>query len=201
MYRFFMSLSRLMAIVGGFVLSLLVAIVVLSILGRELNSMLHGGVFAGSGFAAWVLGIELPGIWGPIKLGPVNGDYELVESGIAFAIFAFLPLAQITGAHATVDIFTSWMSEPVQKVLTAIIDIAFAVVLVLIALQLFHGTVDKMERHQTTFLLQFPVWWAYAVSLFGAVMAAVVSVYLALARSAELVTGRRHVPHGEGADH
>lgn len=201
MYRFFLSLSRLMAIAGGVVLSLLVAIVVLSILGRELNSMLHGGIFEDSGFAAWALGVELPGIWGKIKLGPVNGDYELVEAGIAFSIFAFLPLAQITGAHATVDIFTSWMSEPVQKVLTTIIDIAFAVVLVLIALQLFHGTVDKHDRHQTTFLLQFPVWWAYVVSLFGAVMAAVVSVYLAVARFAELVTGRRLVPHGEGADH
>ena len=201
MHRFFMSLSRLMAIAGGFVLSLLVAIVVLSILGRELNSMLHGGVFKDSGFAAWLLGVELPGLWGKIKLGPVNGDYELVESGIAFAIFAFLPLAQITGAHATVDIFTSWLSDPVQRLLTTVIDIAFAVVLVLIAVQLFQGTVDKFERHQTTFLLQFPVWWAFAVSLVGAIMAAIVSVYLALARIAELVTGRHHVPAGEGADH
>ncbi|MCB1329740.1 MAG: TRAP transporter small permease [Maritimibacter sp.] len=201
MYHFFLSLSRLMAILGGFVLSLIVVLVVLSVIGRELNSMLHGDLFGGSGFAAWALGVELPGIWGKIKLGPVNGDYELVEAGIAFSIFAFLPLAQITGAHATVDIFTSWMSDPAQKILTTLIDIAFAVVLVLIALQLFHGTVDKFERHQTTLLLQFPVWWAYTVSLVGAIMAVVVSAYLALVRLAELVTGRRLVPHGEGADH
>lgn len=201
MYRFFLSLSRLMAIVGGFVLSLLVAIVVLSILGRELNATLHGDAFEGSAFAAWLLGIELPGLWGTIKLGPFNGDYELVEAGIAFAIFTFLPLAQITGAHATVDIFTARLPEPVQRLLTTVIDIAFAVVLVLIAVQLFKGTVDKFERQQTTFLLQFPVWWAYALSLVGAVMAAVVAVYLAIARLLETATGRVIVPAGEGAEH
>lgn len=201
MHRYFLGLSKVMAIAGGFVLSALVAIVVLSIIGRELNSMLHGGVFEGSGLAGWLLGIELPGLWGRMKLGPVNGDYELVEAGIAFAIFAFLPLAQITGAHATVDIFTAKLPETAQRVLNAIVDIAFAVVLVIIAIQLYHGTVDKFDRHQTTFLLQFPVWWSYALSLVGAVMAAVVSVYLALARLAETATGRRIIPAGQGADH
>lgn len=201
MYRFFLSLSRLMAIIGGFVLALLVLIIVLSILGRELNSALHGGLLGDSGFATWLLGLELPGLWGKIKLGPVNGDYELVEAGIAFAIFAFLPLAHITGAHATVDIFTSWMSETVQRVLTIIIDIAFAIVLVLIAVQLAQGTIDKYERHQTTFLLQFPLWWSYALSLIGAIIAALVSVYLAGARLVEAITGRPLVPAGEGAEH
>jgi len=203
MHRFFLGLSTLMAIIGGFVLSLLVAIIVFSIIGRELNSALHSSFFDGGlkGFADWLLGVELPGPWGKIKLGPVNGDYEIVEAGIAFAIFSFLPLAHISGAHATVDIFTSWMPERTQQVLTVIIDIAFAVVLMIIAIQLFHGTVDKFERHQTTFLLRFPLWWAYALSLVGAVVAAVVSVYLALMRIVELATRRRLAPAGEGADH
>jgi len=192
-----------MAILGGFVLSALVAIVVLSIIGRELNALLHNDFFQTNmkGFADWLLGTQLPGLWGPIKLGPVNGDYELVEAGIAFAIFSFLPLAQLTGAHATVDIFTSWLPERGDRVLTAVIDIVFAVVLVIIALQHWQGTVDKFNRGQTTFLLQFPLWWAYAASLVGAIIAAIVAVYLALVRFTELATGRRVVPAGEGADH
>lgn len=192
-----------MAIIGGVVLSSLVAMVVLSIIGRELNSLLHNDFFQNfaKGFADWLLGIQLPGLWGSIKLGPVNGDYELVEAGIAFAIFSFLPLAQMTGAHASVDIFTSWLPDRADRVLTMVIDIVFAVVLVIIALQLWEGTQDKFNRGQTTFLLQVPIWWGYAASLFGAVLAAVVSVYLALARIAELLLGRSIAPVGEGAEH
>jgi len=203
MHRTFLGLSRLMAIIGGFVLSSLVAMVVLSIIGRELNSLLHNDFFQNyaKGFADWLLGVQLPGLWGSIKLGPVNGDYELVEAGIAFAIFSFLPLAQITGAHASVDIFTSWLPDRADRVLTTVIDIVFAVVLVIIALQLWEGTQDKFNRGQTTFLLQVPIWWGYAASLIGAALAAVVSIYLALARIAELLLGRRIAPTGEGAEH
>lgn len=203
MHRFFLGMSKLMAIAGGLVLSILVAIVVLSIVGRELNSFLHGDLAQASfkGLADWLLGVQLPGIWGPIKLGPVNGDYEIVEAGIAFAIFSFLPLAQITGAHATVDVFTSFLPERPNRFLTAGAELLFALVLVIIAVQLWQGTLSKFERHQTTFLLQFPVWWAYAASLVGAVMAAVVSVYVAVLRVVEFVTGRRIAPAGEGAEH
>lgn len=203
MHRFFLSLSKWMAILGGFVLSALVAIVVLSILGRELNAALHNDFFQTNmkGLADWMLAVELPGIWGPIKLGPFNGDYELVEAGMAFTIFAFLPLTQISSGHATVDIFTSWMPERADRVLTTVIDVVFAVVLVIIAVQLWQGTVNKHDRGQTTFLLQFPLWWAYAASLVGAIMAAIVSVYLALLRIAELATGRRFASAGEGASH
>lgn len=201
MHRFFLGLSKLMAIVGGFVLSALVVLVVVSIVGRELNAFFHGDFAQGSfkGFADWMLGIRLPGLWGPIKLGPVNGDYELVEAGIAFAIFSFLPLAQITGAHATVDVFTSFLPPLPNRLLTAITEVLFAVVLVIIALQLWQGTLSKYDRHQTTFLLQFPLWWAYAMSLVGAVIAAVVSVYVAFLRLVELITGRTQAPIGEGA--
>lgn len=203
MHRIVLGLSKLMAVVGGFVLSFLVAVVVLSIIGRELNSFLHGDLAQGSfkGLADWLLGVQLPGLWGPIKLGPVNGDYELVEAGIAFAIFSFLPLAQITGAHATVDIFTSFLPEGPNRALTAITEVVFAIVLVIIAVQLWDGTLSKYARHQTTFLLQFPLWWAYAASLVGAVIAALVAVYMAALRVAELVTGRKLAPAGEGAEH
>ena len=203
MHRFFLVLSRGMAYVGGAVLSALVGIVVLSILGRELNGLLHADIIQNSmkGLADWLLGLRIPGIWGDIKIGPFNGDYEIVEAGMAFTIFAFLPLAHITGAHATVDIFTQNITERQNRILTLVIDIAFAIVLVIIALQLYQGMLSKLKSGQTTFLLQFPVWWAYAISLIGAAISAIVSVYLALVRVMETVTGRPLIPSGEGADH
>jgi len=203
LHRFFYRLSKGMAYVGGATLSALVGIVVLSIIGRELNSLLHADFIKTNmgGLADWILGIRIPGLWGDIKLGPFNGDYELVEAGMAFTIFAFLPLAHISGAHASVDVFTSWLSDRQNRWLTMVIDILFALVLVIIAVQLYQGTLNKMDRGQTTFLLEFPIWWAYALSLIGAVISAVVSVYLALVRIAEAVTDRPIAPIGEGADH
>lgn len=182
-----------MAILGGIVLSVIILMVCLSIIGRTLNSFLH------SGFAEMLMGGFAQTLidWG---IGPINGDYELLEAGVAFCIFAFLPLTQITAGHATVDIFTNGLPKGIQKVLFTLIEIVFAAVLVMLAWQLMHGMLDKMDRGQTTFLLQFPVWWAYALSLVGATGAAIVGVYTALARVYQLFTGNILIVD-EGAEH
>ena len=193
MHRFFLSLSKFMAFLGGVVLTILILLICVSILGRTLSSILH------TDLAASVLGgLAQAGLdWG---IGPVNGDYELVEAGIAFSIFAFLPLTQISGAHANVDIFTNGLPARAQLYLKAVIELLFAVVLVMIAIQLNQGMWDKMNRGQTTFLLQFPVWWAYALSLVGAASAAFVGVYVAYARLQHALTGQAVIVD-EGADH
>jgi len=61
----------------------------------------------------------------------------------------------------------------------------FAAILVLIAARLAAGMDSKMQSGQTTLLLQFPLWWADALSLTGAAAAAIVSVYMALVRVLE----------------
>ena len=191
-------MSRLatgMAILGGVVLSLIVVLVCLSVIGRVLNDMFHG-----------ILGDLMPGIsqWALDRgVGPINGDFELVEAGVAFAIFAFLPLCQITSGHASVDIFTAKLGSRANRLLRMVTDIVFAVVLIIIAVQLYAGMASKMRYGETTFLLQFPIWWAYAASLSGAVVAAVIGVYMALVRCAEFLSGRALIPEvdTEGAAH
>ena len=160
MNHFFLGLSRLLAIAGGFVLSILILIVVISIIGRETG------------------------------LGAIKGDYELVEAGMAFAIFAFLPYAHMTGAHATVDIFTDWLGPRAQRVLTMVIDVVFAVVLVIIAWKLYGGMESKLGSGQTTLLLQFPVWWSYVPAFIAAAIGAVVGVWHAGVRIVEALTDK-----------
>ena len=79
-----------------------------------------------------------------------------------------------------------------------IIDTAFAIVLIVMAYQLYKGMLSKQSYGDTTFLLQFPIWWAYAASLIGAVMAAVISVYVAGVRAVECVTGQDVISDGTG---
>ncbi|CAI8350111.1 MAG: Uncharacterised protein [Porticoccaceae bacterium UBA1117] len=171
-----------MAICGGLVLALLIVIICISVVGRSLNGLLHGWIgIVRPAVSAWLL---------QVGVGPINGDFELLEAGVAFSIFAFLPLCQISGGHASVDIFTSKLPSGLNRGLQMMIDIVFAIALIVMAYQLYKGMLSKQSYGDTTFLLQFPIWWAYAASLVGAVMAAVISVYVAGVRVVECVTGQ-----------
>lgn len=187
MYSFVDRLARLFAQLGGLVLSALIILTCLSIAGRSLNGVLH---------ADWVQ-TAIPGVAAALLnlgIGPVNGDFELVEAGMAFSIFAFLPICHLHAAHASVDIFTSTLSVRANRILRMITECVFAAVLVLIAWQLLQGMLSKRNSGQTTFLLEFPIWWAYALSLVAAGIAALVAVYVASMRAVEAVTGHSVLP-------
>lgn len=164
-------IARLMAILGGLVLSALVVLTCASVAGRSLAD------------------------------SPINGDFELVEAGVAFAIFAFLPIAQLYSSHATVDIFTSALSGKVNQFIRAFWEVIFALVLILITWRLFVGMQSKYAYGETTFLLQFPIWWAYAASFTAAAVATLTGMFTAYARVTEALTGRRVMPYSEGASH
>ena len=76
MNKFIYGVSRGLAWFGALVLTALATISVLSIVGRAF-------AFAG--------------------LGPIRGDFELVEAGTALAVFCFLPWCHLRRGHATVD--------------------------------------------------------------------------------------------------
>ena len=184
--------ARLMAICGGLVLTVLIVLICISVIGRSLNGLLHGWIGAVMpGISAWAL---------DLGVGPINGDFELVEAGVAFAIFAFLPLCQISAGHASVDIFTAKLPTRINRVLLLAIEVIFAVVLIAIAYQLYNGMLSKQRYGDTTFLLQFPIWWAYAASLSGSILTAVISFYVAGIRALELMRGEDILSQEPGLD-
>jgi len=170
------KLAQVMALLGGVVLCLLVIMVCVSVTGRELSDLAHSDALRG--FGDWLI---------DLGVGPILGDFELVEAGVAFAIFAFLPLTQLQGAHAKVDVFTIGMGERVNRALGTFWSMVMAVIIVLITWRLFIGMQDKMRYGETTYLIQFPIWWAYAASLSAAVTASLISLYCAAMR----LTGQR----------
>lgn len=184
------AIARGMALLGGVVLTLLVCLSCVSILGRSMNTLGHAGWLEGlsPAFAAWLVGTGV---------GPILGDYELIEAGMAFAIFAFLPICQLRSEHAVVDIFTRPLPGRLNKGLIAFWEVVLAIVVIVIGWRLFIGMTDKLDNGQTTFLLQFPLWWAYASGFAAACVAMIVGVYCAVARMVEAVTGRDIL---EGAD-
>ncbi|PYG26711.1 TRAP transporter small permease [Pelagimonas varians] len=184
-------LARVMAIIGGIVLTVLVVLTCVSVFGRGLNTLGHAG------FMPEDLGDALIAT----GVGPITGDFELVEAGVAFSIFSFLPVAQLYAGHATVDIFTSFLSTSLNKIIQAFWEVIFVIVMILITWRFYEGTVNKFEYGETTFLLQFPIWWAYGASLFAACVATITAIYTAGARIAEALTNRNILPYSEGASH
>ncbi len=193
MPRLVLALARGMAVLGGLVLTGLILITCVSVLGGLGNSFFHSAVaesvFPEFAQAALDLGV-----------GPLFGDTEMVEVGMAFVIFCFLPLCQISGSHASVDIFSSRLPLRINRALQVLIDVIFAAVLILIALRLFAGLQEKMQYNETTYDLQFPIWWSYGASLAASSIAALVGVYVAGARIVEVASGRVILPSRQGMD-
>lgn len=194
MYQLMDRLARFFAILGGIVLSLLIVQTCLSILGRTINTILHSDPVqaAAPDLASALLSTGVSSI---------SGAFEMVEAGMAFVIFAFLPLCQISGAHASVDIFTARLPARFNTFLRAIIEVIFALVIVIIAWQLLQGMLSKLRTGQTTLILEFPVWWPYALSLIAAVASAIIAVYVAASRVVELALGRQILPTELEAEH
>lgn len=147
------SLCRVVALLGGVLLLSIIAVVVVSVSGRSL-------VWAG--------------------LGPIPGDFELVEAGGALAIFCFLPWCQLQNGHVTVDIIKGMFGRRFDAGLDTVYNLIMTGLSALIAWRLWAGMLDKMTYGETTFILQFPVWWGYAACLPVAVLAVIACLWTAI---------------------
>ncbi len=192
MHTFIHKLSRGMALLGGAVLLLLVVLTCLSVIGRSINTFGHNDFVENNlGFLSAIF----------IKFGPINGDYEIVETGVAFAILAFFPWCMINRGHATVDIFTSFLPATGNRFLAFFWELIFVVALVVISWRLYVGMTDKMRYGETTFLLQTPVWWGYAACFAASVVAAIVAVYSFYVRGCELFGKNAVIQPSGSVDH
>ncbi|MFY0633381.1 MAG: TRAP transporter small permease subunit [Vannielia sp.] len=188
------GLARGMALTGGIVLVSLVILTCISVLGRGLNTFAHSDFLKG-------LSQSLSDTILAAGAGPVNGDFEIVEAGIAFTIFSFLPICQLFSAHATVDVFTSFLSKRRNDFIIAFWEVVFTVIVLLITWRLYYGLEDKIGNGETSLLLQFPIWWAFLASFIAAIVASLVALYCAVGRIMELTTDQHWLPKAEGAAH
>ena len=148
-------LARWTALLGGFVLVALTLMVVASVAGRALIG---------------------------IGLGPVPGDFELVETGIGIAIFFFMPWCYLMSGHATVDLLYMHTPHWAQKAVDSVSDLLMLAVWLVLTWMLWEGMLEKKEYMETTFILQMPVWWSYALCVVGAVIGCLAYVAKTLTR-------------------
>lgn len=136
-------LSRWSAVLGGVLLAAVMLMIVASVSGRALV---------------------------PLGLGPVPGDFELVEVGTAVSVFLFLPWCYLRGGHASVDLLYEAFPSGLKWFVTTLADVLMLVLWVMLTERLYEGMLEKREYLETTFILMMPMWWGYAMCLIGGVI-------------------------------
>ncbi len=167
------GLAKWMAIAGGIVLLAMIAIVVISVIGRAF-------------------------IWAGLK--PILGDYELISVGMGFAVFAFLPWAHLMRGHALVSLLTDAFSDRANAWILVVTDFMMLAASAFIAWRLYFGMMDKFSYRETTILLGLPLGWAFLAGFIGAVVLVLVSVFV-FGRSIQDAVAGKAPPKHMGSEH
>lgn len=114
---------------------------------------------------------------------PLPGDFEMVEVGVAVAVFAFLPYCQLTGANVTADIFTQG-AGPRTIALLGLLSAAIALLFsVLLIWRMTDGMLSYRQYREVTTITGFPIWYAFVpivASLVLLMLASLISIRDAL---------------------
>lgn len=155
-------LARSTAIAGGGALLVVIALTCISVTGRSLDGL---------------------------GLKPIPGDIELVELGIGFAVFAAMPFAQFSRAHARVDMLQRAFGAATNRLLDLAADLLMFVFTAIVASRLWLGMLDKAAYGETSFILQIPVAWGYRAAMITCVIGVIVAAFCVL-RSTRLLFGK-----------
>lgn len=156
------GLAKLMALAGGVILAALSVMSVVSIVGRAFSRL---------------------------GLGPVPGDFELIEAGCAVAIFAFLPWCQFRQGHVTVDLLAGYLPRRLWASLAVVGNSAMSVIALIVAWQLWLGFLDKLAYGETSMILQMPIWWGYAAGVAASVVFVLTCFYTVWRSLNETIAG------------
>jgi TRAP-type C4-dicarboxylate transport system permease small subunit len=154
-------IARILAIVGGLVLSLLAAITTISIIGRA-----------------------IPGI------GPIYGDFEIVAIGTGIAVFCFLPWCQLNRGNVVVDFFMTRASTRAKTFFDTLGATFYLVIATLLTWRMIYGGIEMYETAEKSLTLNFPRWSTFPLSVVLMGFLVIVVAYTVGRSAAETRAGR-----------
>jgi TRAP-type C4-dicarboxylate transport system permease small subunit len=115
-----------------------------------------------------------------LNFQPIQGDFELVQLGLAVCVTLMLPWCQLQGGNIIVDFFTARLRQRWQRRLDAIGCVLFAAAMTLVAWRTGAGALSLKSAGETTMLLGFPLWIGYAAMTPGLALTAAAALYSAV---------------------
>ena len=141
------GLTRAFAIAGGVGFIALVAMSIVSIVGRKLAA------------------------------SPVSGDIEMMQMGTAVASAAMLAYCEMEHHHLRVDFFTTRLSAAARHRLDALSHLLLAVVAAVVAWRTGVGSASLKEAGEASMLLLWPVWTVVAAMVPSFALLALAGLY------------------------
>lgn len=141
--------ARWLALGGGLVFIGLVAMSIVSIVGRKVAS------------------------------APVPGDVELLQMCAAFASASFFAWAHLNRGDVKVDFFTQHLKEVTIRRLDGVGSLLVGLFGALIAWRTFVGAMNVREYEETSPILGLPLWIAQMLMVPGFVLLALAGFYMA----------------------
>lgn len=120
--------SCILVLAGGFMMSALTVMTVVSVIGRYLFN------------------------------SPIQGDYEMVTMGTAIAMFLFLPYCHLQRGNVVVDLFLSWAPRRVQTFFDGASGLLLAAISGILAWRMIYGGLDMYRYSEVSYILALPVW-------------------------------------------
>ena len=145
--RLLYRIARILAILGGVILSAVALMTTVSIAGRAAFSE------------------------------PVRGDFEIVAIGTGIAVFAFLPWCQLTRGNVIVDFFMDKAPVRAKALCDAIGGILYVLLGALLTWRMVYGGIDMHRYAELSLTLNFPRWTTFPVSVVLMAFLIVVTVY------------------------
>lgn len=166
--------------------------------GRMMDALARGLAFGGGAILLAVAGVTVASVIGragtAIGLSPVTGDFELVEVGLAIAVFSFLPYAHLTRSHVAVDLLARAMPARGTAALGLLGDVLVTLAAGGVTWRLYLGFGEKFPYFnkglrdalhmgykpffaETTYELQLPVWIPYGLALLGAALFTLIGLF------------------------
>ncbi len=153
--RVLLAVAKVLAIVGGLLFVGLVAMSIVSIVGRKLFS------------------------------APVPGDVELLQMIAAAASAAFFAYCHLNHGDVKVDFFTAAAPPWVNHLLDAFGSLLVGLVGAVLTWRVYVGAIGTRQDGETSAILDIPVWWAQIAMAPGFAMLALTGFYMATRHAQE----------------
>jgi TRAP-type C4-dicarboxylate transport system permease small subunit len=148
--RRLLAVCKVVAILGGLVFVALVAMSIVSIVGRKVAS------------------------------APLPGDVELLQLCSAFAAASFFAYCHLAGGDVKVDFFTHNLRPSIVLTLDEIGSLLVWLFGALIAWRSFAGAITVKDAGETTMILALPLWAGQMLMVPGFVLLAIAGFYMSV---------------------